>query len=112
MTMEGDGNTYRPHGLFGGGDGTQGDLKHIKADGEVIDLHSKESGYKFEAGDSVHIETASGGGYGDPHERPVEDVFNDYQDGLITAEIAREGYGVVITDGEVDTEATAQRRKD
>jgi N-methylhydantoinase B len=111
MTMEGDGNTYRPHGLFGGTEGTQGDLKHIKADGEVIDLHSKESGYKFDAGDSVHIETASGGGYGDPHERPAEQVLEDYRDGLISKEMAQKEYGVVIEDGEVDAAATERRRE-
>jgi N-methylhydantoinase B len=110
MTMEGDGNTYRPHGLFGGTEGTQGDLKHIKADGEVIDLYSKESGYKFEAGDTVHIKTASGGGYGDPHERPAEQVLRDYQDGLIDREQAREEYGVFIVDGEIDEAATADLR--
>ena len=110
MTMEGDGNTYRPHGLFGGTEGTQGDLKHIKADGEVIDLYSKESGYKFEAGDTVHIKTASGGGYGDPYERPAEQVLYDYQDGLIDREQAREDYGVIISDGKIDENATADLR--
>lgn len=110
MTMEGDGNTYRPHGLFGGTDGTHGSLKHITADGEVLDLHSKESGHKFDAGDSVHIETASGGGYGDPHDRPAELVYENYLDGIISAEMAREDYGVVIEDGDLDVEATRTLR--
>lgn len=112
MTMEGDGNTYRPHGLFGGKDGTQGDLKHIKEDGEIIDLHSKESGYQFEAGDSVRIQTASGGGYGDPHDRPAEQVLEDYQDGLLSKEQARTEYGVVINENELDETATAELRSD
>ena len=112
MTMEGDGNMYRPHGLFGGGEGTQGDLKHIKADGDVIDLHSKESGYKFEAGDSVFIKTASGGGYGNPHERPAEQVLEDYLDGLISKQQADEEYGVVISDDELNEAATAELRED
>ncbi|WP_440767124.1 hydantoinase B/oxoprolinase family protein [Natronorubrum sp. DTA7] len=110
MTMEGDGNSYRPHGLFGGGEGTHGDLQHIKADGEVLDLHSKESGYKFEADDRVLIKTASGGGYGDPHERPADTVYEDYLDGLVSATDAREEYGVVIEDGTLDTAATAELR--
>jgi N-methylhydantoinase B len=110
MTMEGDGNTYRPHGLFGGEGGTHGDLQHITADGDVIDLHSKESGYKFGEGDSVLIKTASGGGYGDPHERPAEQVYEDYLDDLVDAETARKSYGVVIEDDELDEEATADLR--
>jgi N-methylhydantoinase B len=110
MTMEGDGNTYRPHGLFGGEEGTHGDLQHITADGEVIDLHSKESGYKFGEGDSVLIKTASGGGYGHPHERPAEQVYEDYLDDLVDEETARKAYGVVIEDGELDAEATEALR--
>jgi N-methylhydantoinase B len=112
MTMEGDGNTYRPHGLFGGSEGTHGDLKHIKADGEVLDLHSKESGYKFEANDRVLIKTASGGGYGDPHERPADTVYEDYLDGLVSETDAREEYGVVIEDGTLDTAATEELRNE
>lgn len=112
MTMEGDGNTYRPHGLFGGSDGTQGDLKHIKANGEVIDLYSKESGYKFEAGDSVRIQTASGGGYGDPYDRPAERVLKEYRDGLVSKEQAREEYGVVIDEDGIDESATTELRND
>ena len=110
MTMEGDGNTYRPHGLFGGTGGTHGDLQHITADGDVIDLYSKESGYKFAAGDRVLIKTASSGGYGDPYDRPAERVLRDYEDGLVSAETAREDYGVVIQDGRVDEAATAALR--
>lgn len=112
MTMEGDGNTYRPHGLFGGSDGTQGDLKHIKANGEVIDLYSKESGYKFEAGDSVRIQTASGGGYGDPYDRPAERVLKEYRDGLVSKEQAREEYGVIIDEDGIDESATTELRND
>ena len=112
MTMEGDGNTYKPHGLFGGTDGTHGDLKHITAEGEVIDLNSKESGYKFAATDRVLIKTASGGGYGEPHERPAEQVYEDYLDGLLDEKRALDAYDVVITDGELDTAATAERRGD
>jgi N-methylhydantoinase B len=112
MTMEGDGNTYRPHGLFGGTDGTHGDLKHIRADGEVVDLNSKESGYKFAEGDRVLIKTASGGGYGDPHERSAEQVYEDYLDGLLDEQMALDAYDVVVADGELDAAATAARRGD
>jgi N-methylhydantoinase B len=110
MTMEGDGNTYRPHGLFGGTEGTHGDLQHVTSEGEVLDLHSKESGYRFGAGDSVLVKTASGGGYGDPHDRPAERVYEDYRDDLIDADTAREAYGVAIVDGELDCEETARLR--
>lgn len=110
ITCEGDGNTYGSWGFRGGKDGPPGSLQHITADGEVIDLPSKVSGYKFEEGDRFSIQTINGGGYGDPHERPVEQVYEDYLDGFITEEVAREDYGVVIEDGEVDERATADLR--
>lgn len=110
ITIEGDGNTYGSWGFAGGKGGPSGELKHIKPDGEVIELPSKVSGYKFEDGDRFSIKGINAGGYGDPHERPVEKVLEDYQDDLITAEVAREDYGVVIEDGTVDEETTADIR--
>ncbi|MGM0716207.1 MAG: hydantoinase B/oxoprolinase family protein [Halobacteriota archaeon] len=112
ITCEGDGNKYGSWGFQGGKGGTPGSLQHIKADGEVIDLPSKVSGYKFETGDRFSIQTINGGGYGDPSERPVEKVHEDYLDGLITEEIARDDYRVVIENGEVDERATADLRSD
>lgn len=101
-TMEGDENTYRPHGLFDGEPGTHGDLKHVTADGDIHDLYSKESGYKFGVGDRVLIKTAGSGGYRDPYDRPAQRVYEYYLDGLVYAETARASYGVVIEDGQVD----------
>ncbi|MBA7671088.1 hypothetical protein ES703_79239 [subsurface metagenome] len=42
------------------------------------------------------IETAGGGGWGDPLARDSELVRRDVVEGLITLERAREAYGVVI----------------
>lgn len=112
ITIEGDGNEYGSWGFKGGKGGTSGELKHIKADGEVIELPSKVSGYKFESGDRFSITSINGGGYGDPHDRSVEKVYEDYLNGLITKSVAAEDYGVVISDGEVDEDATASRRQD
>jgi N-methylhydantoinase B len=51
------------------------------------------------------------GGYGDPEKRPAERVYKDWRDDMITREIARRDYGVVITDdGELDEEATVEMR--
>lgn len=112
ITIEGDGNKYGSWGFEGGKGGPTGELKHITSDGEVIELPSKVSGYKFEAGDRFSIKSINGGGYGDPYDRPVEKVYEDYLDGFITEEVAAEDYGVIIEDGEIDEEATAERRAD
>jgi N-methylhydantoinase B len=42
------------------------------------------------------IETAGGGGWGDPHARDSELVRRDVVEGLITIERAREAYSVAI----------------
>jgi len=110
ITIEGDGNKYGSWGFKGGKESPSGELKHIKSDGEVINLPSKVSGYRFETGDRFLIKSINGGGYGDPYDRPVEKVYEDYLNGLVTEEVAAEDYGVVIEDGEIDEGATADRR--
>lgn len=56
--------------------------------------------------------TAGGGGYGFPHERPVESVKNDILEGYITKKRAYEVYGVVLDKNlEVDLTATKERRR-
>lgn len=112
ITCEGDGNKYGSWGFRGGQGGPPGSLRHIKEDGEVIDLPSKVSGYKFETGDRFSIQTINGGGYGDPRDRPTAQVYEDYLDGLVSEEVARDAYGVVITEDGVDEQATEEIRSD
>jgi N-methylhydantoinase B len=111
MTSSADGHTQRRWGFDGGTDGSQGSLTHITADGERIALPAKQSGYKFAAGERIRIQTANGGGYGDPEKRPPEQVHADYRDGFISAAEAERSYGVVIEDGTLDAEATAAVRQ-
>jgi N-methylhydantoinase B len=49
---------------------------------------------QLKAGDTVSIELAGGGGYGNPKERPREKVAKDVRDGLVSPEAARTRYGV------------------
>jgi N-methylhydantoinase B len=51
-----------------------------------------------------------GGGYGDPLARDPESVIRDLGQGLVSATAAREIYGVVVADGELDGAATAATR--
>ena len=44
-------------------------------------------------GDRVVVETAGGGGYGDPHGRPGEQVREDVRNGKVSEEAARSVYG-------------------
>ena len=52
-----------------------------------------------------------GGGYGDPHKRPVQRVAADVARGLVSKESARDHYGVALAeDGSVDEAETAKLR--
>jgi len=65
----------------------------------------------FAPGEVISNRTAGGGGYGEPFERDPENVLEDYRDGYVSQDAAREQYGVAITDdGEIDDETTADLR--
>ena len=78
----------------------------------VFPTPGKVTGHPVRKGDVVVMESAGGGGYGDPLDRDPEAVRADVGAGFVSAERAREGYGVVLgADGEVDGAATAAARE-
>lgn len=99
----------RPWGLSGGGTGSCNRLEVVK-DGET--LHgARMPTLALRRGDRVKLVTGGGGGFGDPHERPVDAVAADVAGGYIGAAEAAELYGVVImATGRVDVDATARLR--
>jgi N-methylhydantoinase B len=110
-----------PWGLQGGGEGSTtrielqrpGDADFASFQ-ERYDLVSptKFTNVRLHRGDRVRLVSPSGGGYGDPLERATADVAADLQDGFVTAASAERLYGVMLgTDGDVDTAATAGKRK-
>jgi N-methylhydantoinase B len=62
------------------------------------------------ANDVVEFTTSSGGGYGDPLERPASAVRDDVIAGFVSAEAALDNYGVVLRDGVIDDGATSKAR--
>ncbi|HJX42240.1 MAG TPA: hydantoinase B/oxoprolinase family protein, partial [Geodermatophilus sp.] len=63
------------------------------------------------AGTVVRIRTTGGGGWGDPLERPVEEVLRDVAWRKVSVAGAREDYGVVVLDdGTADLGATEALR--
>lgn len=63
------------------------------------------------AGEVIRIETTGGGGWGDPLERDPGAVGLDVLQEKCSEEAARQDYGVVLIDGEVDIETTEQLRE-
>ena len=68
---------------------------------------------KVKKGDVITLHGMGGAGFGDPFERDADRVQRDVKDGFVSIEKAKEDYGVVIDPVtlEVDTEATAVKRK-
>jgi N-methylhydantoinase B len=80
-------------------------------DGGTEPIHIHKVGLSLLPGDTFEMICASGGGYGDPLDREPAAVQQDLADHRVTAEIARDIYGVVIgEDGSLDLAATEQRR--
>ena len=53
---------------------------------------------------------SGGGGYGDPLLRDPQRVLEDIRDAKVSVQAAADQYGVVVTDGRIDTTATDAAR--
>lgn len=84
-----------PWGLAGGKPARGSRFRLVRRDGQVQYLASKKS-FHLNTGDQFVIETAGGGGWGDPQQRPRESVLEDIQEGLVSVERARTEYNVSI----------------
>ena len=112
-------------GLPGGGSGhevwRETDVARLLGDGRVPGpdtlgaaekelLAINQQSVTIRAGDVLVQWIAGGGGYGDPLLRDPRLVAADVRDGYVTVETARHTYGVVVTDGVADEEATSTVR--
>ena len=79
-------------GLFGGRSGRRGAI-HLEEEGMAVQGHRELGGLAElrRPGQRLTIELAGGSGYGNPTERPPEDVARDLEEGYIT-ERGREPY--------------------
>ena len=63
------------------------------------------------AGERLLLELPGGGGYGDPQQREPSRVADDVRLGLVSPDVARHDYGVVVDrSGTVDETATKALR--
>tara|TARA_B100000963_G_C22626563_1_gene672680 strand:- start:1020 stop:2783 length:1764 start_codon:yes stop_codon:yes gene_type:complete len=110
VSVEGDGQRFRPWGFAGGIDGSPAHVRLICANGHEEALPSKIPYRLLSKGDQIEANGPCGGGYGDPFDREPEDVLDDVLDGLLGAERAMKEYGVVIKNGVLDLLGTSARR--
>jgi N-methylhydantoinase B len=92
----GDRMKIKPWGLGGGMNASGSKYYKVLRDGTIETLPSKFQGVLLEPKERIVIETAGGGGWGDPMQREPEAVRQDTVDKLISFERAREIYGVAI----------------
>lgn len=99
-----------PWGLFGGRGGVGPNVTIRSAD-ETLEGLYKVNAKPVDDGTVILLETAGGGGYGDPLERDPKAVQRDVRNGYVSAEAAEADYGVVLTpELDIDEAATSARR--
>jgi N-methylhydantoinase B len=101
---------YLPWGMEGGREGSRNYTKMIFADGHEPEVFGKTAQFHMKKGDVAWLVTGTGGGYGDPVERPVEEVVEDLRNGMITPEIAARGYGVSVDPDTFDVKKLSSER--
>ncbi|WP_250516331.1 hydantoinase B/oxoprolinase family protein [Caballeronia sp. INDeC2] len=111
LTHESERHEDVPWGAFGGGEGQVGKVEIVARDGSVKPMPAKFSNIALEAGEAMAYYAPCGGGYGDPLERPAQQVLDDVLDDFCTIAHARDAYRVVIkSDLTLDLPATEALR--
>ena len=65
LSLVAQNRTCGPHGLAGGGPGSPGSARAVRADGTIETLAGSAE-CRLEVGDSIEITTPGGGGWGRP----------------------------------------------
>lgn len=102
---------YLPWGFNGGLEGSRNEFEIVKANGEVAGPFGKYARFPLSKGDVVRLITATGGGYGNPYNRPVEKVASDAKNGFISVEQAKEIYGVILNTNTFEVEGVTLERQ-
>jgi N-methylhydantoinase B len=94
-----------PWGVRGGLAGKSGQVQVFRKGATEPEIVYKIDGLALDNGDIVIVESGGGGGYGDPHERPADDVALDVRRGFVSQESALRDYGVrILPDGSATRE--------
>jgi N-methylhydantoinase B len=105
-----DGTDNAPQGVRGGLNGAPAQQIRLTANGEAEKLPGCAQ-VQIRQGERVRSFSCGGGGYGPPTERDPATVAKDVREGWVSAERARDVYGVVLdASGALDMKATALLR--
>jgi len=105
---------YPAFGVNGGLSGQPGRVIVNPDTADAYEIKPMSDGNPLKKGDLLRIVTPGGGGWGNPLQRPAEQVLDDVLDGFVSPAQAAADYGVVLdaTESAVDAEATQARRTD
>lgn len=99
-------------GAEGGKEGSNNKFEIVKSDGFVDGPFGKYNQYPLMKNEVVRLITATGGGYGNPLDRPVEKVVLDVKNEYITVERAKADYGVVIDPVTLEVQGITAEREE
>ena len=106
-----DGAVVPPFGILGGETGApvgsyvfEGGVNH------PFPMPGKVGGHALVTDDVIVLQSAGGGGYGDPLERSPARVLDDVVEGYVSEQSARDLYGVVVVGEKFDVAATERLR--
>ena len=102
-------NKFLPWGLEKGSDGSPNEFYIVKADGETDGPYGVYPRYRLDTNDVVQLMTGTGGGYGDPKQRPAAQVAMDVKNDYFTIEEAREYFLVEVDPETFDYKELAGR---
>ncbi len=107
LSVRADRKRFLPFGLYGGQPGRPSENTLNPGTDREEELTSKLS-RQIHKGDVFRHVLAGGGGWGDPLERDPAKVLKDVRNELLSGELARSQYGVVVDPGvwKVDEQAT------
>jgi N-methylhydantoinase B len=113
VSIHDDRQESQPWGILGGAPGACSEKWIVRGNNEPEPLPAKIDNVRVEEGDRIIFRTAGGGGWGDPLERDATRVRNDVARKLMSADKAREAYGVVLNGRrhELDLRATTDLRE-
>ena len=102
---------YVPWGVDRAGDGSRNEIRFLHADGREVVL-GKCARYRLEKDEVARLISGTGGGWGNPFDRPVERVVEDVQDGYVTLDQAEREYGVKLDAHSLELlELSAERKE-
>jgi N-methylhydantoinase B len=102
-------SVFASWGMLGGRPGTVSTFQKNPGRADQVDYGNVDV-IACDPGDVVRVIGPGAGGYGDPFTRDPQTVLRDVRCGFVSLENARRDYGVMIVDGRLQAEATAELR--